>query len=168
MDSEFRSKNSANVDDSGNFSVQVLRHALKRANNLDLEPWFQHSNDLPAHGTQDQFEYRQGTGEWYSEDELLGVGKGGAQAEPVNPFSGKGNKLGGGGSSDQGTSVDERDFQVADEEDDEEMMLAKAISASMETHSKEVGGSAGNPVVILSAKDEMRAKRLAALEKRGH
>jgi ataxin-3 len=250
MDNEFRAKNSANVDDSGNFSVQVLRSALNRAKSLDLDPWFQRSNgesdidpltqqgfiinrsqhwftirkigdrwwnlnstsekpelisqfylsafihqlradgysvftvtgkNLPSHGVQDKFEYRQGGGEWYSEDELLGVGRGGVQAEPVNPFSGKGNRLGGAGSSihnDASTSVDERDFQMygdGNEDEDEEMMLARAISASMETareadtskKTAETGVSAGNPVVILSAKDEQRAKRLAALEKRG-
>ncbi len=43
---------SANVDDSGNFSIQVLRVALQRFNNSDLIPWFQKKGEADVDVTQ--------------------------------------------------------------------------------------------------------------------
>lgn len=235
---------SANVDNSGNFSIQVLRCALQRFNNCDLEPW-QLSKDgkdldplqeqgfvinrsehwftirkigtnwwdlnstkekpelisqfyltaflaqlradgysvflvrgakLAAYGEKPKFEKmipQEGEGQWYSEESLLGR-QGNVAATPtkVDPFAGKGNRLG------DGTNTKASDF-LLEEGDDEDTMLAKAISASLETSQSQAcgnnsssGGGGGDsknntPVKKMTPAEEMRAKRLAALEKRG-
>lgn len=38
---KYLQQESANVNDSGNFSIQVLRAALERFHNIELVPWFQ-------------------------------------------------------------------------------------------------------------------------------
>ncbi len=123
---------------------------------------------LPAHGERDDEAYLPEGGEWYSEDALLGKDK--KELSSANPFSGTGHRLGGETIAQPpvgGSEWDSRDFHVAgEEEDDEEMMLAKAISASLEQqHSSSQQGTVATPA--LSEKDLARAKRLAALEKRG-
>lgn len=43
-----RASRSSNVDEAGNFSIQVLRVALQRLHALDLEPWFQRAGEQQA------------------------------------------------------------------------------------------------------------------------
>jgi Ataxin-3 len=118
-----------------------------------------------------------GTGKWYTEAELLNRGGPGgpgsaAQAAQQAPasFSGVGHRLGTG--DDEGTAdtgkVNVQDFMVDGEDRDleEEMLLAQAISASlMQTSTAPTVVSTGDAKKDAAA--EMRAKRLAALEKRG-
>mmetsp|Transcript_10165 Transcript_10165/g.22169 ORF Transcript_10165/g.22169 Transcript_10165/m.22169 type:complete len:264 (+) Transcript_10165:101-892(+) len=204
---------SANVDESGNFSIQVLRLALQRYNNVDLDPWHDGSDPLEQQGfvvnrsdhwftirqingkwwnlnsteekpvlisgfflsatlaqlRQDEYsvfiakgnlpeceqmgESGKG-GRWYTEKQLLG---GGAGAAAVSVFSGVGNRLGG----DTG-AVNMADFRIDGEEDDEDFLMAQAISASMAASASTSTGDAKK-----DAAAEMREKRLAALEKRG-
>jgi hypothetical protein len=110
-------------------------------------------------------------GRWYTESELLNPGAvtSGAvtNGKPaVVAFSGVGHRLGGDASAGE---VNMQDFHVAGDEDDEELQLARAISASMAENAPKAlpAGfvSTGDPKKDAAA--EMRAKRLAALEKRG-
>ena len=133
-------------------------------------------------------------GRWYSEDELMGRGRaapaggGGTTAAKPSPFSGAGNRL---GSSAEDTAaagaVNLQDFCVDGEEMDEDLLLAQAISASLATSNSSVSvlsgstmscassNTAGSPIALppttgdakKDAAAELRARRLAALEKRG-
>jgi ataxin-3 len=239
--SAFSFSPSSNVDESGNFSIQVLRLALQRYNGVDLVPWHFNSEGVDSdplsqqgfvvnrsdhwftirkinsnwwnlNSTQERPELvstfylsallhqlRQDgysvfiakgnlptnttgksahssvsgdAGRWYTESELLNpncVTSGAVtNSKPaVVAFSGVGHRLGGDASTAE--DVDIQDFQVAGDEDDEELQLARAISASMvdSTAKATPGGfvSTGDPRKDAAA--EMRAKRLAALEKRG-
>lgn len=233
---------SSNVDESGNFSIQVLRLALQRYNGVDLVPWhfksegadsdplaqqgfvvnrsdhwftirkiksnwwnlnstlerpelvstfylsallhqlrqdgysvFIAKGSLPTNttGTSSQSTATGDSGRWYTESELLNPGS--VTSGPVTAakptvvaFSGVGHRLGGDGRAEE---VNVQDFQVGDE-DDEELQLARAISASIaESAPKaQVAVTLGFVSTGDAKKDaaaEMRAKRLAALEKRG-
>lgn len=203
---------SANVDDSGNFSIQVLRSALQRYNGIDLPVWskgqvppttqgfivnrsehwiairkiygkwwnlnsvnekpefvsdfylsallLQLSNDgfsvftvdgkLPDHGDySSSLELHSSSGTWHLESELLGgASKSGDSKAGFQAFTGKGHRLG-------GTAAGSTDIMDSLRGDyDEEAELAKAIQASLET-------ATSNP------KEDLRAKRLAALSKQG-
>lgn len=234
-----RSEQSSNVDESGNFSIQVLRVALERYHNIDLVPWHFKSEGADSDPLQQQgfvvnrsehwFTIRKikdnwwnlnstselpelvsqfylsallhqlrndgysvfiakgnlntnttgkpfnsevsgDNGHWYTEEELLnktaGSGTGATPAKPaVVAFSGVGNRLGG---DDDAAPVNMQDFMVEGEDNEEDLMLLQAISASM--------ASAAKPAVTTTpstgdakkdAAAELRAKRLAALEKRG-
>jgi ataxin-3 len=231
---------SSNVDESGNFSIQVLRLALQRYNGVDLVPWhfksegvdsdplaqqgfvvnrsdhwftirkinnnwwnlnstlerpelvstfylsallhqlrqdgysvFIAKGSLPTNttGKSAHSSVSGDAGRWYTESELLNSNSTSsgpiANSKPaVVAFSGVGHRLGGDGST---ADVNVQDFQVAGDEDDEELQLARAISASMAESAPKatpVGFvSTGDPKKDAAA--EMRAKRLAALEKRG-
>lgn len=107
------------------------------------------------------------SGAWYDEEELMNEqlpsrkigGDAGAKAEQA--FAGKGYRLGG-----EDGVVNPSDFLVEGEELTEEMLLAQAISASLEKSAAVPGEFVGGRKESQSAAD-MRAKRLAALEKRG-
>lgn len=220
---------SANVDDSGNFSIQVLKCALKRYNNVDLDPWFHQSGlvdldpldqkgfivnrsdhwfsirkiksnwwdlnstkerpelisqfylsaflhqlradgysvfiakgNLTDHGDPALLDsyLQQGSGKWYLEANLLSKSGDLQNGKiPGATFSGVGRKL---GSDKQQHLIDHSAFHVMGCEQDEDLLLAEAISASMES-------TIPNTVSKkpLSQAEEMRAKRLAALDKRG-
>lgn len=112
----------------------------------------------------------QSIGRWYDETELLSLngaggqsrGGGGTIAAPPSfaAFQGKGNRLGG---DLQHTA----DIPNSTESYDEELELAKAISASLQPEVLN-STSASNPTPVTSSapmnpKDEIRMKRLAAL-----
>lgn len=231
---------SANVDDSGNFSIQVLRVALQRFHQSDLEPWFKkrgeaeaslnshkgfvvnrsnhwftirkinnkwwdlnstierpeyisdfhldaHLHQLRANGysifnaigkipdsnNPAAVEYLpKGSGVWHLEEDLhksFQV-KGGPESASNNfqAFQGKGQKLGGDGTTSTTGGVDIQDILSGAVGDayDEELELAKAISASLEAASTPVATSAADNKPS-NPKDDMRAKRLAALSKLG-
>jgi ataxin-3 len=211
-------RSSANVDDSGNFSIQVLRSALQRYNGIDLRVWFQKSGSVDIepseqkafivnrsehwiairkiHGKwwnlnstnalpelvsdfylsalllqlrEDGFTVfisdgdvpicsdpqgsglyaGRGTGTWHLESYLLGTGStAGSHGSGFQAFQGKGNRLGGSSSSDVGLEVGY----------DEDLQLARAIAASLEVPSSSTTST---------EKNDMRAKRLAALSKMG-
>jgi ataxin-3 len=99
------------------------------------------------------------TGQWYDENELLngGPSSGGQQQQQQQKptfaaFQGRGNRLGGDPAEPQAP--------VNMDEYDEELELAKAISASLE---QSQAPPAGAGTVALNPKEEMRLKRLAAL-----
>lgn len=231
---------SSNVDESGNFSIQVLRVALERYHNIDLVPWhfksegadsdplaqqgfvvnrsehwftirkinntwwnLNSTSELPevvsqfylsallhqlrqdgysvfiakgklntnTTGKPFNSEVSGDNGHWYTEEELLNkttTGAGALAKPAAGPvaFSGVGNRLGGG--DDPSTPVDLNDFMV-DGEDNDDLQLLQAISASMaaaaQPASTTVVPSTGDAKKDAAA--ELRAKRLAALEKRG-
>lgn len=234
-----KSGSSSNVDESGNFSIQVLRLALQRYNGIDLVPWhfrsegpdsdpleqqgfvvnrsdhwftirkindkwwnlnstlevpesvstfylsallhqlrqdgysvFIAKGNLPTNSTgkSSSSGISGDNGNWYTEDQLLRPSVGGiaGTAKPVvSAFSGVGNRLGG---DNRPEEVNIQDFMVDGEEMDEELLLAQAISASLESTAK----AAALEVSVVKTGDakkdaaaELRAKRLAALEKRG-
>uniref|UniRef100_A0A7S0SUA2 ubiquitinyl hydrolase 1 n=1 Tax=Chromulina nebulosa TaxID=96789 RepID=A0A7S0SUA2_9STRA len=211
----FINEGSGNVDNSGNFSLQVLKEALKSLHNIDLISWtseegrldiidptieegfiINHSqhwytirkiNDIwwnlnstiqvpekispfylsaflsqlinegssvfVARGKIPPQKTSRGITsdncKWYHIDELI---------KPTNnatatksSFEGKGNKLGNGISNDN---------NLVDDYDDEELMLAKAISASLNDISSD-------PIELKKKeKEDIRAKRLAALSRK--
>ena len=114
---------------------------------------------------------------WYTEDELLNTGTSnrgneaaaGKPAGGVVPFSGTGHRLGGGDQEMMDNAgVNIADFMVDGEDMGEDLLLAQAISASLAAQPPAVSASvpsSGDPKNDAAA--EMRAKRLAALEKRG-
>jgi ataxin-3 len=221
---------SANVDDTGNFSIQVLRVALQRKINSDLVPWHQKKGiadiditkqkgivvnrsehwftirninnrwwnlnstidrpeyisdfalsaflsslraegysvfvaegNIPDQGNPKNFEYlpHKSEGVWYPESELFHsyqVKKPDANNNTPSgfqAFQGKGNKLGG-----EELSQDKKMVDLVTDDYDEELELAKAISASMQPLNE---ASTTNT----NKKDDLRAKRLAALSKMG-
>jgi len=220
---------SANVDDSGNFSIQVLRCALQRYCGADLVTWFHKSGEKDIEPTEKKgfvvnrsehwFTIRKirdtwwnlnstnerpdmispfylsaflgqlradgysvffvdgkipdegdpnlaneylhkGSGHWYSEEELLrpSGARGGTVAQPpaFQAFQGKGRRL-----------VDKDVTHIQDltamDSYDEELELAKAISASLEPAIPSTAAG----TVASSGKDDVRARRLAALSKMG-
>lgn len=237
----FYSFQSNNVDDAGNFSIQVLKTALQKYSKCDLIPWHQdpdekvqaemmeasHENNkafivnrsnhwftirkirqhwwnlnstseipeiispfylsafliqlraegysvflvtgtIPVQGdpelSKSYLPASQSLGKWYEEGELLGLNgvgggaRGGTIAVPAGfeAFQGKGNRLGGDRSNDApSTSLNPDEY-------DEELELAKAISASLQEQTKPTGTVAMNP------KEEMRLKRLAAMNAAGN
>eukprot|EP00600_Ochromonadales_sp_CCMP1393_P004903 CAMPEP_0174969856 /NCGR_PEP_ID=MMETSP0004_2-20121128/9016_1 /TAXON_ID=420556 /ORGANISM="Ochromonas sp., Strain CCMP1393" /LENGTH=303 /DNA_ID=CAMNT_0016219435 /DNA_START=1711 /DNA_END=2625 /DNA_ORIENTATION=- len=241
---------SANVDESGNFSIQVLRLALQRFNNVDLIPWHEKSGagdedplnqqgfvvnrsehwftirninnhwwnlnstmerpelisefylsaflhqlredgysvfiakgNLPVHhDTTSPRRLLNGVnegGRWYSEQELLNddnAGKDKLQV-PQQAFTGVAHRLGGGGNdanAESGPNINMQDFRVDGEglDDDEDLMLAQAISASLadptgSSINANMSSVNNSGETKKNAAADMRAKRLAALEKRG-
>jgi Ataxin-3 len=207
---------SANVDDSGNFSIQVLRVALQRFNGIDLRVWFQktgkdadptaqkgfivnrsehwitirkiHDNwwnlnsvnenpervgefyltallnqlrddgytifivdgNIPEYSDPKAVGLSPNSGVWHEEQVLL---RGGSAPEKkgFQAFTGTGHRLDGRstGATNRGTIA----TPYVDAAYDEEAELAKAIQASLEPPR--------NP------KEDLRAKRLAALAKQG-
>lgn len=212
---------SFNVDDSGNFSIQVLRQAIQNLMNLDLILWgFQQSSSSSTTAQEDPlqhqgfvinrsshwftirrihntwwnldsklprpeiissmylsaylYELRQSAhcsifvlsgsiqdqgnyelfrssqhvdGVWYREQELLHPSSQGNKPDDgpkFQAFQGKGNRLGAEGEVIYDTN----------EPYDEDIALAQAISASLET-------------ATVNPKDDVRAKRLAALSRLG-
>jgi ataxin-3 len=235
----FSPAQSGNVDEAGNFSIQVLRLALERYSSIDLVPWHFNSegedsdplnqqgfvvnrsshwfsirkvNDkwwnlnstldkpelisqfylsallhqlrsdgysvfiakgnLPVNttGASSSVGLSGDVGKWYTEDQLLGKAGANGAAKP-SAFTGTGYRLGG----DAGASpsnVNMQDFRVIGDDNDEELMLAQAISASMADNAPPAAeeGTFAIPSTGDPKKDEaalIRAKRLAALEKRG-
>jgi ataxin-3 len=239
---------SSNVDDSGNFSIQVLKTALQQYCKSDLIPWHQgattaqrpemmeaaHEKNLafvvnrsehwftirkirqhwwnlnstserpeqvspfylsafltqlraegysvflvegkiPECGdpeTSDDYLSQSATGRWYEENELLGGGPAGSSKNKeaaVNPFQGKGNRLGGDPSqgNNNGNNNNNTDLMNAmGDEYDEELELAKAISASLEQQANPPAPSSttsSEPAKPMNPKEEMRMKRLAAM-----
>lgn len=232
---------SSNVDEAGNFSVQVLKVALQRYYDIELVPWhfnlegqdsdplnqqgfvvnrsshwfsirkikehwwnlnstlerpelvspfylsallhqlrqdgysvFIAKGNLPVNttGKSDHAGVSGDIGKWYTEAELLGNSSNGAGAAKPSAFSGTGYRLGG----DEGSRPSEvnlQDFRVEGDENDEELLLAQAISASLAQENQKAAPAAetitvpstGDPKKDAAAR--MRAKRLAALEKRG-
>ena len=249
INNDFIPTESANVDDSGNFSIQVLRRALQRYNNIDLEPWFQQSgredvdpleqigfvvnlsdhwftirkiNDnwwnlnstnpkpvlisqfflsaflhglraegysvfiatgnVPTHGDLSLFGdfMPQGSGTWYEESALLAEAEvarskgGGSSSAAPAPFSGVGHRLG--GDRKEEADADTEAMLAQSDMTAEDLMLAKAISASLEGAGGGGGGGRGQQVSTIqggvsrtesSSAADLRARRLAALEKRG-
>ena len=116
---------------------------------------------LPTYGNE-VGEDMGGSGKWHLAADLLENRTGTQQAPALPKFAGAAHRLGGGGAAPthmEGT-------------DEEQQMLAEAIRLSM----MDVGVGVANPALAaqssraaaapLSKKDEMRALRLAALEKR--
>lgn len=102
------------------------------------------------------------TGQWFEEVDLLGGGggrKAGADGEVTGgfrAFQGKSHRLGDGGSpTPQSSSTN-----PLSEDYDEEAALARAIAASLEPTPPPASSAAAR-------KEELRAKRLAALSKQG-
>lgn len=226
---EYRSQN---VDDSGNFSIQVLRCAMERHSHIGLEPWFKGGSErdplnekgfivnrsdhwytirklhgqwwnlnssidfpepvgpfylsalltslkldgysvfnatgpVPDKGDPSSMDYlnKVSTGTWYNEDDIKAIlgGRGprtvsngdGDNDQPpkktFNAFEGKGNRLGGDNSVDASL--------LAGAENDEELQMALAISASLQQQKEDSSK--------VSSKEDLRAKRLAALSKLG-
>jgi ataxin-3 len=113
-------------------------------------------------------------GKWYTEDELLRKGAGSGSTPGAKPsgaatsaFNGKGNRLG--GDDDVPAQVNMADFMVDGEDSEMDLQLLQAISASMAAceapRSAAIAPSTGDAKKDAAA--ELRAKRLAALEKRG-
>lgn len=228
---------SANVDESGNFSIQVLKIALSRFHGIELISWTGEegrekmadptqeigfiincrshwytirninnnwwnldslktspeyispfyltaflaqlraeghsifvvkglsSNKSKAHASLDKSQLNNSV--WYSEKALLSMSGMNTQDVKVQPFSGKGMRLGG-----TGVATSTNDY-IGDF-DDEEIMLAKAIELSRQEalgHNTHSGRSNGPGDIAIDGKgnerEEMRKKRIAALEKRG-
>jgi ataxin-3 len=106
------------------------------------------------------------TGKWYLEEELLGiVGKSknsshNSDSSASMPFQGRGNRLG--GVTESGAILNSMEMNdLADY--DEELALAQAISASLEQVHPAPNAEIQKP---RDPKEEMRAKRLAALADR--
>ena len=115
-------------------------------------------------------------GKWYMESDLLNKGSviGKDAAKPtVVAFTGTGHRLGDGKEETVSGAVNIEDFMVEGEEMDEDMLLAQAISASMSETTPNSASAAADISVVRTgdakkdAAAELRAKRLAALEKRG-
>jgi hypothetical protein len=107
------------------------------------------------------------TGKWHLEEDLLGVlgkSKNSSNNSDVSasvPFQGRGNRLGG---TSAGAEVSNSVMMDDLEDYDEELALAKAISASLEQSN--VATSNLEVQKALDPKEEMRAKRLAAMADR--
>jgi ataxin-3 len=116
----------------------------------------------------DNYLSQSATGRWYEENELLNGGAGSSKNKEAaaNPFQGKGNRLGGDPSQGNNNNNNGTDLMNSlGEEYDEELELAKAISASLEQQANPPASSsaASEPAKPMNPKEEMRMKRLAAM-----
>lgn len=129
---------------------------------------------LPTGNPNDALFDHRGSGSWYTEEQLLKLSGSSLPPSKPDPFQGKGRKLGDSNESSN-TSSDPANFGFGGgvEEDDEDLMLAKAISASLCQTSSQTSStsneitSSDKPAEVMDPKAAMRAKRLAALEKQG-
>jgi ataxin-3 len=102
---------------------------------------------------------------WYDESDLMSINgivseKTPAPAAAQNPFAGKGVRLGGQRQQQQ------QEQQLAEVDMfDEDAMLARALELSRAEH--ESSSTAAAAAAAADSKEEIRRKRLAALEKRG-
>lgn len=162
------------------FYLSALLHQLRQ----DGYSVFIAKGNLPVNtsGTSSHYGISGDVGKWYTESQLLGLGgRGGPAGGPAGAakptaFAGTAHRLGGDeGAHSSGSAVNMDDFRVIgdSEEGEEELMLAQAISASL-AQSSAVTPAGTDTITVPSTGDAkkdaaalLRAKRLAALEKRG-
>lgn len=216
---KFLAEDSGNVDESGNFSIEVLKSALQNSTNIELIPWFpmialernedpsseegfvvnrsnhwfavrrvgnhwwdlNSFNSVPQHISmfylsaylaqlaQDGYSVFAARGKypkidradtlsmpnlWHSEADLLPAGMTRSQQVGQQVFQGTGHRLGGPVAADVGPPSSFGNFSSEDEE------LAQAIALSLRE------SESSQQIPVLSEKEQLREKRLAALNRR--